>query len=92
MLSKGSWAFIGNAAMETKEHALAIVLLLALYLPIAVFSRGLISKPGNRLIVAAVSGLIVLSGLAMEGAGAVLGLSVRVGMSTHMDKGMGVGD
>ena len=91
MLSQGPWAFVGNTAMETKEHAFVIVLLLALYLPVAAFSNGLMSKPGNRLIVAAVSGLIVLGGLGMEGAGAVLGLSVRVGMSTHMDKGMGTG-
>jgi len=56
MLSQGPWAFVGNSAMETKEHAFVIVLLLALYLPIA-----------------------------------VLGLSVRVGMSTHMDKGMNTG-
>jgi hypothetical protein len=81
VLTKGPWVFVGNTAMQAKEHAVAILLLLALYLPIAVFRGGLPARPGSRLIVHSVSGLIVLLGLGMEGAGAALALSVRVGLA-----------
>ncbi len=80
ILDQGAWAFVGNTAMELKEHLFAIVLLLALYLPIMVFRGKPLVDRESRLMVSIVSGLIVLSGLVMEGAGAVLGLSVKVAL------------
>src|SRR5262249_34013777 len=58
VLMKGGWAFVGNAAMQAKERTIPILLLLALYLPIAVFGSGLPARPGSRFAVHAVSGLI----------------------------------
>ncbi len=78
VIEKGPWAFLGDTAMETKEHLFVIVLLLSLYLPIVVFAGNLRASRGARLLTMTVAGLVVLSGLAMEGAGAVLGLSVKV--------------
>ena len=80
ILDRGSWSFAGNTAMEFKEHLFALVLMLAFYLPIVVFRGNLPVDRDSRLMAAVVSGLIVLSGLAMEGAGAILGLSVKVAL------------
>lgn len=79
-VEKGSWAFFGNTGMEMKEHLFPIIMLLGLYLPIAVFHGSIATERGNRVIVGVTSTLIVLSALAMEAAGAVLGLSVKVGL------------
>jgi len=79
-LEKGSWAFYGNTGMEMKEHLFPIIMLLGLYLPISVFRGNLATDRGNRLVVGVASVLIVLGVLAMEGAGAVLGLSVKIGL------------
>jgi hypothetical protein len=80
ILDRGNWSFAGNTAMEFKEHLFALILMLALYLPIVVFRGNLPVDRESRLMAAVVSGLIVLSGLAMEGAGAILGLSVKVAL------------
>ena len=84
ILDQGGWAYVGNTAMELKEHLFALVLMLALYLPIAVFRGDLLDDRDGRLVVNAVSLLIVLVGLAMEGAGAILGLSVKVALFQHV--------
>ena len=80
VLEQGRWAFIGDTVMETKEHLFVIVLLLSAYLPIVVFGANLRADMHARLLTMTVAGLVVLSGLAMEGAGALLGLSVKVGL------------
>jgi hypothetical protein len=64
ILAEGSWAFAGNAAMELKEHLFALVLLLALCLPIVVFRGDPLQDRDSRFIVSTVSVLIVLTGLA----------------------------
>lgn len=80
-VDKGAWPAVGDAAMEFKEHFMAIVLLLAVYLPIATFRGHLQKSRGQRLVVLSVSGLLVLSGLAMEGAGAALAMAVKSGLA-----------
>ena len=80
VIEQGRWGFIGDTVMETKEHLFVIVLLLAAYLPVVVFRGDLLVSRGARILTMTVAGLIVLSGLAMEGAGAVLSLSVKVGL------------
>lgn len=80
VIEQGSWAFVGDTVMETKEHLFVIVLLLAIYLPIVVFGGNLRGSSGARVLTMTVAALVVLSGLAMEGAGAVLSLSVKVGL------------
>jgi len=84
VMGKGSWAFVGDTAMELKEHLFVVVLLLALYLPILAFATDLRRAGTTRLPTMTVSALIVLLGLAMEGAGAILAASVHVGMTTSL--------
>jgi hypothetical protein len=79
-VEKGSWAFFGNTGMEMKEHLFPIIMLLGLYLPVVAFRGNLATERGNRVIIGVASTLVVLSALAMEAAGAVLGLSVKVGL------------
>jgi hypothetical protein len=79
-IERGPWAFVGDTVMEVKEHLFVLVLLLALYLPILVFRANLIAERSARLATLVVAALVVLSGLAMEGAGAVLGLSVKTAL------------
>lgn len=82
VMEKGSWAIVGDTTMELKEHLFVVVLLLALYLPILTFATELRREESTRLPTLTVSALIVLFGLAMDGAGAILAGSVHVGMTT----------
>lgn len=84
IMRKGSWAFVGDTAMAMKEHLIAVVLLLALYLPILAFATDLRREQSTRLAVMTASAFVVLLGLAMEGAGAILAASVRVGMTASL--------
>lgn len=79
-VAKGSWAFFGNTGMEMKEHLFPIIMLLALYLPIVAFRGNLAAERGHRVIIGIASLLVLLGALAMEGAGAILGLSVKIGL------------
>lgn len=79
-VDKGAWPAVGDAAMEFKEHYMAIILLLATYLPLAAFRGHLLESRGERLLVMSVSGLLALSGLGMEGAGAALAMAVKSGL------------
>ena len=82
VMLKGTWAFVGDTTMELKEHLFAVVLLLALYLPVLTFATDLRRTEATRLPMMTVAALIVLLGLAMEGAGATLAGAVHVGMTT----------
>lgn len=77
----GPWPWAHRLLMEVKEHAYFIVLVLALYLAIAVRDR-LDSNLVARRLVLSVAALIVLSGLALEGAGAVVSSAVKLSLQT----------
>jgi hypothetical protein len=76
---KGPWPFAHNLFMESKEHVVMMLLMLATYLPIAAHTN-LAANKGNRLVVLWTTGLLVLSTLAMEGAGAIISMGVRVSL------------
>jgi hypothetical protein len=80
VMAKGTWALIGGTTMELKEHLFTLVLLLSAYLAILVNAAKPQNGKGLKLPVVAVSGLVVLLGLAMEGAGAFLAGSVHIGL------------
>ena len=79
MILKGPWPFAHNLFMETKEHLFLMTLILAFYLPIAARDR-LYSNAVARKMVLCVSMLIVLTGLSIEGAGAVIDHGVKVAL------------
>jgi len=77
VILKGPWPWAHNLFMETKEHLFFIPLILALYLPFLAWNK-LSTSAGARNTVLAVTALIVLSGLAIEGAGAIINYGVKV--------------
>jgi len=74
---KGPWPFAHNVFMETKEHLFFLTLILSFYLPIAAWRKSY-SNSSTRKMVLCVSMLIVLSGLAMEGFGAIVNHGAQV--------------
>lgn len=79
VILKGPWPFAHDIFMETKEHLFFITLILAFFLPIAAKSDLLNSRPA-RNVVLATAALVILSGLAIEGAGATINMGVKVGL------------
>ncbi|MEC5292868.1 hypothetical protein VSX64_14235 [Aurantimonas sp. C2-6-R+9] len=79
LIKAGPWAFSHSFVMETKEHVFLMLLLLATLLAIVV--RGDVARvKATRNLVLWVSGLVVLMGLAMEGAGAFISMGVKVAL------------
>jgi hypothetical protein len=79
VILKGPWPFSHSFFMETKEHLVIILLLLATYLPI-VASNGLAGNRDARRIMLWVAGLIVLLGLMMDGDGGIIAMGVKMGL------------
>jgi hypothetical protein len=77
IILKGPWPFAHNLVMETKEHLFFVPLVLALYLPILT-RVNLSAHHAARTMVVTVATLVVLSGLAIEGEGAVINYGVKV--------------
>ena len=79
LILAGPWPFAHNIFMETKENLFFVPLILALYLPIVV-STNLATSPGARRMALVVAGFIVLNGLAIEGAGAVINHGAKLAL------------
>lgn len=79
VIQAGPWSFAHGLIMETKEHVFFTLLLLGSYLPVAV-RNDLAADRNARLLVLSSAALVVLLGLAMEGAGAVVALAVKMGL------------
>ena len=77
IILKGPWPFAHNFVMETKEHLFFNPLVLALYLPILT-RVNLSANRAARTMALTVATLVVLSGLAIEGEGAVINYGVKV--------------
>lgn len=86
LINSGPWPFAHSFFMETKEHVFFAVLLMASYLPVAAFS--LSANRAARAVVLSVAGLIVLLGLAMEGAGAFVSMGAKVALLGKAAAGM----
>ena len=71
LILQGPYPWAHSFFMETKEHLFFIPLILALYLPLVARLR-LDVNHAARVMVLVVAGLIVLDGLALEGAGAII--------------------
>ena len=79
VILKGPWPFAHNFFMETKEHVVIMLLLLATYLPIAAANDLAANKDARRLMLW-VSGLFALIALSAEGMGAMVAMGVKVGL------------
>ncbi len=79
IILKGPWPFAHSYFMETKEHLVIMLLLLATYLPIAA-GNNLGGNAAARRLVLWVAALIPLLGLLIEGHGAVIAMGVKAGL------------
>ena len=79
IILKGPWPFAHNLFMETKEHLFFVTGILAFLLPIIIRER-LYCNAAARKLVLATTALIVITGLAVEGAGAVIDHGVKVAL------------
>ena len=79
VILKGPWPFAHNFFMETKEHIVIVLLLLATYLPIAV-ANDLVANREARQLVLWVAGLIALTAFLAEGMGGIIAMGVKVGL------------
>lgn len=76
---KGPWPFAHDFFMETKEHVLMGLLLLATLLPMVATNDILGSKTARKMVLW-ITALLVLTGIGMEGAGAIISMGAKVGL------------
>ncbi|MGD0411137.1 MAG: hypothetical protein ABSC18_05490 [Verrucomicrobiota bacterium] len=79
VILKGPWPFAHNYFMETKEHFVITLLLLATYLPIAASNNLAVNKEARRLVLC-VAALVVALALMAEGHGAIISTGVKVAL------------
>jgi uncharacterized membrane protein YwaF len=79
IILKGPWPFAHNFVMETKEHLVIMLLLLASYLPIAA-SDHLARSADARKLMQWVSAIVAVLALAMDGEGGLIAMGVKVGL------------
>jgi hypothetical protein len=79
IILKGPWPFAHEKVMETKEHLVIMLLLLATYLPIAA-SDNLVGNKNARRVMLWATALVALLALAMDGEGGIIAMGVKVGL------------
>jgi hypothetical protein len=79
IILNGPWKFAHEMVMETKEHLVFILLLLATYLPVVAANNLAANKDARRLMLWT-SALTALLALAMDGEGALIAMGVKVGL------------
>jgi hypothetical protein len=79
IILKGPWPFSHTFFMETKEHLVIILLMLATYLPIVAASNLSTSMDARRVTRWAAAAVALLA-LMMEGEGAFIAMGVKVGL------------
>ena len=79
IILKGPWPFAHKFFMEMKEHVVIMLLLLTTFLPIVAFNN-LAANKAARKVVLWVAGLIGLLAVAMDGAGALIAMGVKVAL------------
>lgn len=80
VILEGPLPWAHSVVMETKEHVFFITLVLAILLPIAARAN-LAANKTARTMVLVVSALVALSGLAIEGAGAVISFGAKAALA-----------
>lgn len=79
LILKGPLPWAHSLVMEVKEHVFFVPLVLALYLPLVARER-LFANSAARTLGFAVAALIVLSGLAIEGGGALISFGAKAAL------------
>jgi hypothetical protein len=86
LILKGPWPFSHSLFMETKEHLFFLTAILAFLLPVAAREKTY-SNAAARKLVLSVAALVAITGLAVEGAGAVIEHGAKVALLRGGSKG-----
>jgi hypothetical protein len=86
IILKGPWPFAHNLFMETKEHLFFITAILSFYLVVAARDNIYANRAARKMAMS-VAMLIVLTGLAVEGAGAIIDHGVKIALLRGNAKG-----
>lgn len=79
IILSGTWKFAHNYFMETKEHLVIMLLMMATFLPVAV-ADNLAANKAARRVALWTAGMIPLLGLLIEGHGAIIAMGVKVAL------------
>lgn len=79
---KGPWPFAHNFFMETKEHILLMLVLLATFLPILA-SNDIVKNISARRGMLWTAGVMVAMGISIEGAGAIISMGSKLALLPH---------
>lgn len=82
IILQGPWPFAHNMIMETKEHLVILLLLVATYLPI-VAAENLAKNKDARKVMLWVTATIAVLALVMDGEGAIISMGVKVALMRH---------
>jgi hypothetical protein len=85
LILAGPWPLAHSLFMETKEHLFLMTLILSLYLPIAAADK-LYANAAARRMVLCVAMLIVVTGMVLEGSGAIIDHGVKVALLRPIPK------
>ncbi len=80
IILKSEWPFAHTFFMEAKEHAFFITLILSIYLAIVARREDFVRNRSARVLAVCVALLVIVSAFAMEGAGSLISMGVRVGL------------
>ncbi len=80
IIGKGPVPWTHSFFMETKEHLFFIPLILAFYLPFVTRLELSVNKAARNMVLA-ITALIVLDGLAIEGAGAIINWGAKTSLA-----------
>jgi hypothetical protein len=80
LIKAGPWPWAHDLAMEVKEHVFFLLLLLASYLPMVVYQKGILDDRRLKVLALTVIGFMVLVGLGMDGFGAIIAMGAKLGV------------
>ena len=81
VILKGAWPFAHTFFMEAKEHAFFITLILSIYLVIVARKEDFVRSRSARVLAVWVGLLVIASAFAAEGAGSLVAMGVRMGLT-----------
>lgn len=81
IILKGAWPFAHRFFMEAKEHAFFITLILSLYLWLVAVKENFFQNRTARTLALWVAAMVVVSAFAMEGAGSIISMGVKMGLT-----------
>ena len=81
VILKGAWPFAHTFFMEAKEHAFFITLILSMFLVIVARREDFVRSRSARMLAVWVGLLVIASAFAAEGAGSLVAMGVRMGLT-----------